>query len=176
MSEPIDKLFDAEEIDRRVAELARRLDAEVGDDDPLYVGLLGGSVIFVADLVRELPRPVRFEFVDVGYRQPEVSASELLEIRYPLPVAVEGQTVLVVKDVTGSGVTETYLAQQFLDKGARRVGFVALIDMPEERKTDLAVDYQAFSLERSAPLVGYGLKLGGRLGNLPYLGRLLGTG
>jgi hypoxanthine phosphoribosyltransferase len=169
--ETIELIFPADEIEREVLELGRRLHADHAERDPIFLSLVGGSVIFLADLVRAYDGPARFELLHVGYRHPEVAAAELMEIHYPIPVDLDGQHVLVVKDVVTSGVTETYLAEQLQQKGAASVGFVALIDMPESRKTELEVDYRAFSLERSGPLVGYGLKHDGRFGNLPYIGR-----
>ena len=175
MSEPIETLFAADRIEREVLDLGRRLQADLAGSDPLFLSLIGGSVIFLADLVRAYRDPVRFELVHVGYRHPEVTAAELIEIHYPIPVDPAGQQVLVVKDVVTSGVTETYLAEQLDQRGAESVKVVALIDMPDERKTGLQVDYRAFSLERSGPLVGYGLKHQGRFGNLPYIGRYQGS-
>ena len=177
MTEPtIEPLFQSDEIEREVLDLGRRLRSELEGQDPLLLSLLGGSVIFLADLVRAYEEPVRFEFVQVGYRHPEVSAVDVLEIQYPIPVDVADQHVVVIKDVITSGVTETYLGEQFDQKGARSVRFVSLIDLPDERKTDLAVDHRAFSLVNNRPLVGYGLKYKGRYGNLPFIGRLVGAG
>jgi hypoxanthine phosphoribosyltransferase len=171
---PIEPLFTTDEIERQVLDLGRRLQRDLAGSDPLFLSLLGGSVVFLADLVRAYPEPVRFELVHVGYRHPEVTAADVLEIHYPIPVDLAGQHVLVVKDVVTSGVTETYLGEQLGQRGAASVRVVALIDMPDERKTDLEVDYRAFALERSDPLVGYGLKHEGRFGNLPYIGLYTG--
>jgi hypoxanthine phosphoribosyltransferase len=170
--QPIEPLFQADEIEREVLDLGRRLADDLADDDPLFLSLLGGSVIFLADLVRAYRPPVRFEFVQVGYRHPEVAAADLLEIQYPIPIDVADQDLVVVKDVISTGVTETYLSEQFLQKGARSVRYAALIDLPDERRADLDVVYRAFSLDHAGPLVGYGLKYRGRYGNLPYIGRL----
>ena len=167
----VEIVYRPDEIESAVSSLGERLRSDLGGDDPLFLSLLGGSVIFLADLVRAYEDPVRFEFVDVGYRRSEGDENDVLAIHYPIPVRLEGQHVLVVKDVVASGVTETYLAGQLRDKGAASVRFVALIDLPDERKTELDVDYHAFTLERSAPLVGYGLKHDGRFGNLTYVGR-----
>lgn len=167
----IEALYSADRIEREVLELGRRLHADLADGDPLFLSLLGGSVIFLADLVRAYGAPVRYEFVQVGYRHPEVAATDVLAIQYPIPVALADQDVLVIKDVVSSGITESYLAEQLRRMGASRVRLVGLIDLPDERKTELDLDYRVFSLERSAPLVGYGLKHDGRFGNLPYIGR-----
>ncbi|HEX6865575.1 MAG TPA: phosphoribosyltransferase family protein, partial [Thermoanaerobaculia bacterium] len=132
-----------------------------------------GSVIFLADLVRAIGRPVRYEFIDVGLSGNEENGSEVVQIRYPIPLDIAGQSVLVVKDVVSSGVTEPYLEQQLKDHGAREVRFAALIDMPDERKTEFELHYRALTAERQGGLlVGYGLKHRGRYGNLPSVGRL----
>ncbi|HWM89716.1 MAG TPA: phosphoribosyltransferase family protein [Thermoanaerobaculia bacterium] len=177
--EDIEPLFDAEAVRAHVQDLGRRIGTELAGEDPLLIALLGGSVIFLADLVRAIERPVRFEFIQVesGPSGPSGEAAEqdVLQIRYPLPLDLAGKTILVLKDVVTSGVTEPYLEQQLRDHGAREVRFAALIDIPDERKTDFQVGYAAFQTGRQGLLVGYGLKHDGLYGNLPYVGRIRGT-
>jgi hypoxanthine phosphoribosyltransferase len=168
----IEPLFDAETLRASIRDLGRRIGEEL-DDDLLLIALLGGSVIFLADLVRAIERPVRFEFIQVGSVAADTAAEPgVTEIRYPLPIDVAGQSVLVLKDVVSSGVTEPYLEQQLRNHGARDVRFAALIDIPDERKTAFQVSYAAFRTGRQGVLVGYGLKQDARFGNLPYVGRL----
>jgi hypoxanthine phosphoribosyltransferase len=164
-------LFDAAAVRDRVAELGRQIESEIGSEDPLLVGLLEGSLIFLADLVRAIPAPVRFELIQVHSGED----SGVIRIEYPIPVDIAGQSVVVVKDVVASGVTEPYLEQRLRDHGARHVRFAALVDLPDERKTDFRPDYTAFSTSRRGVLVGYGLKRAGRYGNLPGVGRVRGT-
>ena len=171
----IETLFAAEEVSDAVAALGRRIDEELGGEDLLLIALLGGSVIFLADLVRAIPRPVRYEFIDVGYRvSPAASeeTDEVLRIEYPIPVDISGHSVLVLKDVVASGVTEPYLEQQLRDHGAAQVRFAALIDLPDERKTAFDLQYRALTSHRHGVLVGYGLKADGLYGNLAYVGRM----
>jgi hypoxanthine phosphoribosyltransferase len=163
-------LFDAGTVRGSVAALGRKIGAELGSEDPLLVALLGGSVIFLADLVRAIELPVRYEFIDVAYD--EEGTGGVQRIQYPIPIDIAGQSVLVLKDVVSSAVTEPYLEQQLRDHGARQVRFAALIDLPEERKTPFNLHYRALTARRHGILVGYGLKHQGRYGNLPYVGRL----
>jgi hypoxanthine phosphoribosyltransferase len=177
---PIEPLFDAQALAARVAELGRRVREEIGDEDPLLLALLGGSVIFFADLVRAIGRPLRYELIHIDYSggtgtgtgTGDAAGDEVLRIHYPIPIELEGQSVLLVKDVVTSGVIESYLDQQLRERGATAVRVVALIDRPADRKTALEVDYLAFSIDRPGTLVGYGLKHRGRWGNLPYVGLL----
>jgi len=172
-SDNIEPLFDAETLRASVRDLGRKIHAELAGDDPLLIALLGGSVIFLADLVRAIEQPVRFEFIQVGQvGSGEASEPGVTQIRYPLPLDIAGQSVIVLKDVVTSGVTEPYLEQQLRAHGAREVRFAALIDIPDERKTAFEVGYAAIRTGRQGLLVGYGLKHDGRYGNLPYVGRL----
>jgi hypoxanthine phosphoribosyltransferase len=177
----IEILFEEAEVRDSVTALGRRIGGELGAEDPLLIALLGGSVIFLADLVRAIEQPVRYGLIDVAYRadraEPANSSdseetAEVMRIEYPIPIEIGGQSVLVLKDVVSSGVTEPYLEQQLRDHGAREVRFAALIDMPDERKTAFNLHYSALTTHRKGLLVGYGLKHEGRYGNLPYVGRL----
>jgi hypoxanthine phosphoribosyltransferase len=167
----IETLFSADAIHQGVTALGERIESELGDEEPLLVALLGGSVVFLADLVRAIRRPVRFELIHVALENEE---SGVVQIHYPIPVEIAGQSVVVVKDVVASGVTEPYLEQQLRNHGARSVRFAALIDIPDDRKTGFEVSYAVFSTPRQGVLVGYGLKHEGRYGNLPYVARLAG--
>ncbi len=174
---PPEILFDTATVRDSVAVLGHRIEGEVGDEDPLLIALLGGSVIFLADLVRAIERPVRYEFIDVAYHVDPVRGEgeedgEVLRIQYPIPIDIAGRSVLVLKDVVASGVTEPYLEQQLRDHGAAKVRFAALIDLPDERKTEFELQYSALVSHRRGVLVGYGLKHKGLYGNLPYVGRL----
>lgn len=175
MSHPdnLEPLFDADDVRAHVQDLGRRIGQEMDGQDPLLIALLGGSVIFLADLVRAIEKPVRFEFIQVG--SDEGVEPGVVQIRYPLPLDLAGQSVLVLKDVVTSGVTEPYLEQQLRDHGAQDVRFAALIDIPDERKTDFQVGYAAFRTGRQGLLVGYGLKHEGLYGNLPYIARIRGA-
>jgi len=167
----IETLFDSETIQEKVADLGRRIENELGAVDPWVISIVGGSVLFLADLIRSLSQPVRFDFVQVQYSA-SAHDGDLLEIQYPISLDVRDQNLIILKDVVVSGVIETYLASQFRDRGARKVVFAALIDVPDDRTTDFQPDYSLFRAERRGLFVGYGLKHKGRFGNLPYLGRL----
>jgi hypoxanthine phosphoribosyltransferase len=120
--------------------------------------------------VRAIGKPIRYEFIHVGAEE----ESGVMQIQYPIPLDIAGQSVLVIKDVVASGVTEPYLEQQLRNHGAREVRFAALIDIPDDRKTGFEVSYSVFSTPRQGVLVGYGLKRDGRYGNLPYVTRFPG--
>lgn len=167
----IQTLYDAETIQQKVADLGRQIEQDLGEADPWVISIVGGSVLFLADLIRSLSQPVRFDFVQVQY---SVSAhdGDLLEIHYPISLDVTHQNLVIIKDVVVSGVIENYLASQFRNRGAKKVIFAALIDVPDRRTTDFQPDYSLFRAERQGIFVGYGLKYQGRFGSLPYIGQL----
>ncbi len=165
-------LFEANEIQRRVKGLGQRLAHDKPLDDPLFISIVGGSVLFLADLIRTMAEPIRYEFVQVRYAA-SGRDGEIREVGYPISLDVSGQDILVVKDVVATGVIESYLKSQLQQRGARRVFFAALIDVKAERTTDFQPDYQLFSAERAGVFVGYGLQYEGRWGNLSYIGEVV---
>lgn len=166
----VECVYDAATLDTAVRALGARIEREIAAEDPLVVSLLSGSVIFLADLIRAISTPLRFAFIQSDTSE---DAAGPKRVHYPLPLDIEGQSLLVLKDVVASGVVETYLADELRQHGARRVRFAALVDLPSERKTDFALDYAVFTTERPGTFAGYGLKHEGHFGSLPYLGRLV---
>lgn len=167
----IESLYDADTIQQKITDLGQKIEQDLEDSDPWVISIVGGSVLFLADLIRALSQPVRFDFVQVQY---SVSAhdGDLLEIHYPISLDVTNQNLVIIKDVVISGVIENYLASQFRNRGAKKVIFAALIDVPDQRTTDFQPDYSLFRAERQGIFVGYGLKHEGRYGSLPYIGRV----
>lgn len=177
MTEPtassgIEFLYHAAIVRSKVNDLGVRISEEMGTEDLLLVSLLSGSVVFVADLVRAIPEPVRYEFIQVESTAQEGGGGEILRIEYPIPFELRDMNVVLVRDVTSSGVIETYLTQQLREMGVRQLRVATLIDLAERRTTDFKADYHVFTPRGVGTLVGYGLKQGGMFGNLPYIGYL----
>src|SRR5262249_56114021 len=133
-------------------------DAGSGESEPLLLAILGGSLIFLADLVRAIDRPIRFELMQVETSNtPDRPGAQdqILNLHYPIPVEIAGRRVVVLKDVVASGVIEIYLGEQLRQHGAREVRFAALVDLPDERKTAFTVHYRAFSTSPNATLTAH---------------------
>lgn len=176
MNEPtIQLLYDAETIRKKVQALGRRIEQEMAPGDPLILSNLGGSVVFLADLVRAVRRPVRFDFLQVHYTYSD-GQDDLLDIQFPMSVEVTGQSVLMVKDVIATGVVDSFLRDQLQKRGAREVRFAALLDVPEQRRTQFEPEYAVFLPKKTGRFVGYGIKYGGLYGNLDHIGLLLEEG
>src|SRR5947209_18853062 len=119
----VELLYDAATVRANVADLGARLTEDLGSitsgvgSEPLLLAILGGSLIFLADLVRAIGRPVRYELIQVGYSEGDAvesgeppEAPEAMErvqnIHYPIPVEIAGRSVVVIKDVVASGIIE----------------------------------------------------------------------
>ena len=170
-SPPVEPLFDAPALAARVAELGREIERELAQEDPLLLALLGGSVIFLADLVRAIERPVRFEFVH-GRRLRRPARAPRVEPTHPLPHprrASPGRACWWSRTWWPRASSRPTCEQQLREPRRRaRCASPPSIDLPDERKTDCQVDYRAFTTRRSGLLVGYGLKHQGRYGQPPY--------
>lgn len=165
MERPLTPRFEADRIASRVSDVAARLDAEFGEDPVLLISVLKGSAFFLSDLARSMRAPLACEYISV--RRDEGPA-EILHIDFSTGFQVRDRPVVLLKDVVNTGVIETYLSEQLRAAGARLVRIAAIVDKPIERRTDLAVDYALFTSE-TGTFVGYGMDLGGRHGNLPYV-------
>ncbi|MEO8217223.1 MAG: phosphoribosyltransferase family protein [Acidobacteriota bacterium] len=171
MNDPqiIPQTFSAGEIADRVAVLARDIRADAGDAEILLVGVLKGASVFLADLLRAIPGPVRYHFVDVIYS--ERSLEQITDIFFVTHFPIEGQHIYLLKDVVSTGITENYLLSHLRLRNPALLKLVALLDRPADRRLHLNVDYSLFEVNKGI-FVGYGLDHDGNHENLPYLGAL----
>lgn len=159
--------FTEQQIASRVQELGRRIRADAGDQEILLIGILKGSSVFLADLLRAVSGEVRYQFVDVLRRSG--SEDEPMAINFLTHFDMEGKNLYLLKDVVATGVIENYLLTQFRTRDPALLRLVALLDRPNARRTAVQVDYSAFEVGEGT-FVGYGLEHQGRFENLPYIG------
>jgi hypoxanthine phosphoribosyltransferase len=162
-----EKRFEAEEIAARVAEIARRLDEDSGGKPLVLLSILKGAAFFGADLSRQMRTPIALEYISVR----RAEGSEILQIDFATSFDVASKPVVLLKDVVNTGVIETYLSDQLRLRGVASVRFAAIVDKPQERKADLAVDYALFT-SNGGTFVGYGMEYQGRHGSLPYVAEI----
>jgi hypoxanthine phosphoribosyltransferase len=167
---PVQVLYAAETIEKRLRELGRQISLDLVSQDVVVVALLNGSMLFLADLVRRIELPLRYELILAEFSDENEDTVRTLE--YPIPFDLEGSTLLLIRDITTTGVIETYLTEQLLQKGAETVQVATLVDFREERTTDFNPDYIGFTPPRGGQLIGYGIKDQGKFGNLPFIGQL----
>ena len=172
MKEALERILVTEEqIQTRLGEVAEELNRDYEGKFPMTVGILKGSVIFFADLVRRMKMPVEFDFMVVSsYGSGTVSSGEL-RIKKDLSHDVCGRDILIVEDIVDSGFTLTKLTALLRERGAASVKIVTLLDKKERRKYPISPDYCCFDIEDEF-VVGYGLDYAEKFRQLPYIGIL----
>jgi hypoxanthine phosphoribosyltransferase len=167
----IEQVFTSEAIARRMSELGAEIRRDAGDAEVFLLGILKGTSCFLADLLRTVPGPVTYDFVDVVSDVSDTATADAVRIDYLSYTNIAGRNVYVLKDVVSTGIIETYFLSQFRMHGPASLKLVALLDRPELRTIDLGADFRAFEVTNGS-YCGYGLELQNRYGNLPYIGRL----
>lgn len=170
MSHHIEPMFDAGQIAARIAEMGAEIRAAIGDQPIVAVGILKGSFLFLADLVRQIPGDVRIEFLGVSSYD-GTESSGVVRITHDLQTPIEGAHVLVVEDIVDTGLTLDFLLRTLECRGPTTLHVAALLDKPSRRRVDVPVHFVGFTIP-DAFVVGYGLDLDQQFRNLPYVGVL----
>jgi hypoxanthine phosphoribosyltransferase len=165
MGEPsFEVLISSEDIQQRVKELGHQISAEYGDRPVVLVGVLKGSFMFMADLVRHITCPVRLEFIGTKSYNGSSSSGEV-QLTKDLDKPIQGEDVLLVEDIVDTGLTLNYLHHLLAQRGPLSVRTVAFLDKPSRRKIEVRADYVGFVIEDRF-VVGYGLDFDQKYRNL----------
>jgi hypoxanthine phosphoribosyltransferase len=164
-------LLGEQEIRAGIERVAAAVTRAYAGEEPTVVAVLNGSVVFVADLIRALPIPLRLAFVWAeSYRQGTTGTGLRLESR-PSEADIRGRHVLLVDDILDSGRTLSALVAELRARGARGVRTSVFLDKPARRTVSIEADHVGFTIADEF-VVGYGLDYAGRYRNLPYVGVL----
>jgi hypoxanthine phosphoribosyltransferase len=163
-------LYSPEQITARVAELGAEITRDYADKDLVVIGVLKGSVIFLADLIRSIDLKMTIDFMAVSsYKDGTVSTGDV-EILKDLTNPIRGKDVVVCEDIVDTGLTLFRLLEILGSRGANSLKIATLLDKPEPRiKKELKIDYCGFQIPNKF-VVGYGLDAAGRYRNLPFIG------
>ncbi|MCR5825768.1 MAG: hypoxanthine phosphoribosyltransferase [Oscillospiraceae bacterium] len=164
-------LHSEEEIHARVQELGSQIYEEFKDRNPLFVGVLKGCFLFMADIIRACQIKSEIEFIAVSSYGNARESSGNVQITRDLGHDITGRDLIVVEDILDSGNTLYFLTQYFMTKGAASVTIVTLFDKPERREKPIKADYVGFQVPNEF-IVGYGLDYRQQYRNLPYVGVL----
>jgi hypoxanthine phosphoribosyltransferase len=166
----IDKMISAKSIAARVEALAREIETHFADTDKLIVvGLLRGSFIFIADLVRELDLPVEVDFLETSSYGNTMESSREVRILKDLRGEVEGRDILVVEDIVDTGHTLHHVINLLRSRNPARLEVCALLDKPSRREVDVKATWTGFEIPDKF-VVGYGIDYAQRNRNLPHIG------
>jgi hypoxanthine phosphoribosyltransferase len=166
----IDEMISAKSIAARVEALAREIsDHFRGTDKLVVVGLLRGSFIFIADLVRELDLPVEVDFLEVSSYGSGMESSREVRILKDLRGEIEGRDVLVVEDIVDTGHTLHRVLEILRTRRPARLEVCALLDKPTRREVDVKARWTGFEIPDRF-VVGYGIDYAQRNRNLDHIG------
>ena len=164
-------LFTEEELAAKVRELGAAITEKYAGKNPLFVGILKGSFIFMADLIRSIDLRCQVDFMVVSSYGSGATTTGAVKISKDLSRDIEGQDVVIVEDILDSGVTLSYLRNYLSVRKPASIAICTLIDKPARRKADICPDYVGFECP-DAFIVGYGLDYDEKYRNLPYIGVL----
>ena len=171
MSEQIRVLLSEEELDRKIAELGERISKDYEGESVHLICILKGSIFFTCELAKRITVPVTIDFMCVSSYGASTVSSGKITIKKDLEESIEGRNVIVIEDIIDTGRTLRYLLDDLSTRGPKSLKLCAMLDKPDRRITDVAVDYTGFEIPDEF-VVGYGLDYDQRYRNLPYIGIL----
>lgn len=163
-------LISEEELHRKVAEIGRKISKDYEGKEPIFIGVLKGCFIFMADLIREINVQCSIDFMAVSSYS-GTNSTGAVKINSDLSSDICGKDVILVEDILDSGITLNYLKKYIEGRSPASVSIVTLMDKPERRKADVYADYSCFEIPDEF-VVGYGLDYNQKYRNLPYIGVL----
>ncbi|KPV43458.1 hypoxanthine phosphoribosyltransferase [Alicyclobacillus ferrooxydans] len=164
-------LFTEEQLMKAIGELGAQLSHDYKDKNPLFICVLKGAVMFMADLVKRVDVPMEMDFMAISSYGASSKSSGVVRILKDLDRSVEGRDLVIVEDIVDTGLTLAYLKENLLHRRAASVKVVTLFDKPEGRKVEIKPDYCCFEVP-NAFIVGYGLDYAEHYRNLPFVGVL----
>jgi len=164
-------LVTEEELKQRVQEMGDELYTRFEGKNPIFLGVLKGSFVFIADLMRACQLKSDIEFIAVSSYANATESSGRVQIKYDLQQDITGRDLVIVEDILDSGNTLSFLKQYFLAKGAASITIVTLLDKPSRREKSIYADIAGFTVPDEF-VVGYGLDYAQSYRNVPYIGVL----
>jgi hypoxanthine phosphoribosyltransferase len=171
--EPFAELISAEAIATRVRELGAQITADYRAPaqaaDVVVIGVLKGSVIFLADLVRHIALPVYVDFIGISSYGDATVSSGVVQITQDLSRPIEDKHVIVVEDIVDTGHTVHYLLENLATRRPASIKLASLLHKPDRQERQVSIDYLGFTIPNKF-VVGYGLDVAQQYRNLPFIG------
>lgn len=165
-------LIKEEQIAKRVKELGGKISEDYKDSkDLLVIGILKGSIVFMADLIRSIDIHTSIDFMTVSSYGLGSTSSGKITVKKDLDTDIEGKDVLIAEDIIDSGKTLSNLIELLKARNPKSIKICALLNKPERREADIDVDYIGFDIPNEF-IVGYGLDYAEKYRNIPYIGVL----
>src|SRR6266567_3853342 len=161
-------LITKEEVHVRITEIGRQISSDYAGREILLVGILKGSFVFLADLIRAIPPeiPIEVDFMSVSSYGDAMTTSGTVHIEKDLAVSVGGKDVIIVEDIVDTGLTLLHVYNILSERGAKSLHVATLLEKPGNSKYNRPLDYVGFKIPNKF-VVGFGLDYAQRLRNLP---------
>lgn len=168
---PFEILYTKEQIAERVQQLGQSIAEEYNKSSAelVLLGILKGSVIFLADLCRQIHLPCTLDFMGIASYGDETESSGVVKITKDLKKSIEGKHVLIVEDIIDTGLTADYLLKNLKTRKPASVKLCALLHKPSRSQVKVPIDYLGFEVPDKF-VVGYGLDIAQKYRNLDYIG------
>jgi hypoxanthine phosphoribosyltransferase len=170
--ERLEPLLVHKDIQKRVDSMGKRITLDYVGKELLLVGILKGSFVFMADLIRCIDLPIAVDFMAMSSYGAATKSSGVVRILKDLEHGLDGRHVLVVEDVVDTGLTLNYIYGHMRSRGAASVKICSLLDKPSRRQVAVPLHYKGFEIPDEF-VVGYGLDVDERYRNLPDVCRLI---
>ena len=165
-TERVKLLLPHNKIQKRIREMAKAIRGDFPTEPLLLLGVLKGAVLFLADLARQIPGEVTFDFIAVSSYGKDSRTSGQVKLNKDIDSSIEGKTVIVVEDILDTGLTLRYLLNILRQRKPKNLRVAVLLDKVDRRLTDVQADYVGFAIPNEF-VVGYGLDYAERYRNLP---------
>lgn len=169
MKEKVKIFLPEQEVDERIAEIAKKISEDYAGKTVHLICILKGSVFFMCELAKRITVPVTMDFMSVSSYGNDTKSSGVVRIAKDLDEPLEGKDVLVVEDIIDSGRTLSYLLEILGKRNPKSLRLCTLLDKPDRRVTEVHVDYTCFNIPDEF-VVGYGLDYAQKYRNLPFVG------
>lgn len=165
-------LISEEELSESIAALGRQITEDYAGEEVLMIGILKGSVPFLAELIRRIDLDVQIDFMSVSSYGASTKSSGVVRILKDLDSGIEGRNVIIVEDIVDSGLTLQYLKEYLGGRKPKSLRICTLLDKPAGRRVELEPDYKCFTVGDQF-IVGFGLDYDQKYRNLPYISCLV---
>lgn len=172
MKGTVEVLISKEKVEARIAELAKQIEKDYADKDLVCVGLLKGSVVFMADLIKSINLDLKIDFMKVSSYGSGTDSTGIVKILKDVDLNLEGKDVLIVEDIIDTGLTIVSVKDLLNKKIPKSIKVCTLLDKPSRRKVDVKGEYVGFEIPDEF-VVGYGLDFDEKYRNIPFIGKFV---
>lgn len=166
------RIIARKELKQKVAQLGKKISKDYARANPVLVGILKGSFVFLADLVRELDIPHEVDFISVASYGSETEATGVVKLLKDLSINIKGRHVIIVEDIVDTGLTLNYIRKNLLTRSPKSLEIITLLDKKKRRKINVPLKYVGFSIPGDF-VIGYGLDYNEQYRNLPFIAKII---